>query len=66
MSTLEEDEPKYEEVGICHKCKHRVDVMTCDAFPQGIPVEILAGEIDHTKPYEGDNGIQFEPVEEGD
>jgi len=35
----------------------------CAAFPDGIPMEIWIGENDHTKPYLGDNGIQFERVE---
>lgn len=33
----------------------------CTAFPQGIPVEISYGENDHTTPYPGDRGIQYEP-----
>jgi len=37
---------------------------TCAAFPKGIPIEIGCGRISHTTPYEGDNGIQFESVEE--
>lgn len=32
----------------------------CDAFPKGIPVAILTMEHDHTTPFEGDHGIQFE------
>lgn len=34
----------------------------CKAFPKGIPFSILRGEFDHTKPYEGDNGVRFEPI----
>jgi hypothetical protein len=35
--------------------------VTCDAFPDGIPIEILKKEVVHTSPYSGDHGIQFEP-----
>ncbi len=38
------------------------DKPVCKAFLLGIPEEILIGEVDHTKPYPGDNGIQFEEV----
>jgi hypothetical protein len=34
--------------------------IVCEAFPQGIPQEILDGEDLHLEPVEGDNGIQFE------
>lgn len=40
------------------------DRFICLAFPGGIPKEIINGEIFHTSPYEGDNGIQFDPIDE--
>ncbi len=49
---------------ICVGCKHlRGDLRDpkCDAFPQRIPVDILLSKADHRRPFEGDNGIQFEP-----
>lgn len=35
----------------------------CDAFPDktGIPFPIWHGDNDHTKPFIGDRGIQYEP-----
>ena len=47
---------------ICTFCRHLQDVVDrrCAAFPQGIPAEIWEGRNDHTEPYAGDNGIQFE------
>ncbi len=54
----------------CWNCKHfngitsrGIDV--CDAFPKdGIPKDIFENKFMHTKPYEGDHGIQFEQSEE--
>ncbi len=49
----------------CSLCKHvSKKEFKCKAFPKEIPVKILTGEIDHTKPYPGDNGIQFERAEQ--
>ena len=56
------------------KCKYYIGVIqsddteltetnSCKAFPDGIPSGIAYGEHDHTEPYKGDNGIQFEPIE---
>lgn len=32
---------------------------TCDAYPDGIPLESFKGEVDHTKPHMGDHGLTF-------
>ena len=52
---------------MCMKCKHfhtrNFASFTCDAFPKGIPIEIIDGEKLHTSPIAGDHGIVFEPEE---
>ena len=52
---------------VCNLCKHfsivsSIDrgIHVCDAFPEGIPDEIWRGDNNHTKPYPGGHGIQFE------
>lgn len=66
---------RFEEYGynnlMCYKCRQRknvveVEVPSCKAFPDGIPLEVWRGEHEHTKPYPGDNGIMFEPWTEED
>jgi len=47
----------------CLMCKHFLGFGECDAFPDGIPEDILTGEHDHAEPYPGDHGIQFETKE---
>ncbi len=48
----------------CMLCKHlNKDGISCDAFPDVIPQDILANVFDHRKPWPGDNGILFEPKE---
>jgi len=45
----------------CSTCKHMVPrTLTCTAYPNGIPSEILDNKVLHTKPYPGDQGIQYE------
>ena len=49
----------------CVLCKHKhLGKNTCAAFSNGIPPHILSGKFDHFEPYDGDHGIQFEPVED--
>lgn len=45
----------------CNHCRHYGGSGVCPAFPSGIPVGILAGMVDHSQPYPGDNGIRYEP-----
>lgn len=56
------------ETPICMKCIHYntndFNRFSCEAFPSGVPSVIIMSEFDHTKPYEDDNGIQFEPLNE--
>jgi len=54
---------------ICIICKHynrelseKYDRDCCDAFPRGIPGDILVWGFDHREPYPNDNGICFELV----
>lgn len=54
----------YEIKPSCATCIHRSKILSgsCLAFPEGIPMEILTGKNDHKKPFDGDNGIQFEAI----
>ena len=36
-------------------------VFVCEAFPTGIPEEILSGKNEHLEPYPGDDGLTYEP-----
>ena len=44
----------------CISCIHCRMGGQCDAYPDKIPYEIISGQVDHKKPYKGDNGITFE------
>lgn len=51
---------------VCTLCRRfagkKVGDRSCEAFPSGtIPAEIWMGENNHTEPYPGDGGKQFEP-----
>jgi len=46
----------------CYHCT-RFDLakLTCEAFPERVPREILLGQHDHKTPFAGDGGLQFNP-----
>ena len=50
---------------VCTRCKHLYAERRyeCKAFPDGIPAAIWLGKNDHTQPFTGDHGIQFEAIE---
>lgn len=48
---------------LCYICKHYSKDNKCSAFPKGIPAKILLNEADHRKPYPGDNGTRYEPLD---
>ena len=51
-----------DKIGSFLNCKHinKENVHTCKAFPEGIPLPISLGGINHDKPFPGDKGIQYE------
>jgi len=55
----------------CLKCSHFKKIedehwFKCEAFPHGIPNQIIYGRHDHRQKYQGDNGIRFEPKAQRD
>jgi len=48
----------------CDVCRHfdPRGLPRCAAYPDGIPLPILGGDIAHDRPLPGDHGIQFRSV----
>ena len=49
---------------LCLKCAHfhenNEETFACDAFPKGIPDEIVLRGFNHNQPFPGDNGLRFQ------
>jgi hypothetical protein len=48
----------------CWQCLRYRGNMACDAFPKGIPEDIVTGEVDHSVGYPGDEGKTFQKIPE--
>jgi hypothetical protein len=48
----------------CLDCRHLIDLVEgfCDAFPEGIPLELVQDKVRHDAGYPGDHGIHFEKI----
>lgn len=44
----------------CSRLRPLGDRLACEAFPDGIPDEILFEGFDHREPFPGDQGVRFE------
>jgi len=44
---------------LCAYCVRYRQNLTCDAFPGGIPAEIIYDRFDHRMPHTDDRGLQF-------
>jgi hypothetical protein len=54
-------------VADCATCRHKsIYFTTCKAFPNGVPEQLLSGELNHRTPFTGDHGIMYKPVKKGD
>jgi len=55
------DDPKGKSAACCN-CAHYLMGGSCEAFPGGIPRELLLSvDVRHDKPYPGDGGYLFTP-----
>jgi len=47
---------------VCGYCTRLLDIglHTCEAFPDGMPLEIWSGQNKHVEPYGNDGGLLFE------
>ena len=50
---------------ICYNCTHQdqEDHFKCTAFPKRIPKAIIESRANHRKPYPGDNGVLYDPID---
>lgn len=48
---------------MCMTCSRLREGLVCEAYPDGIPEEILDNRVDHRVPQPGDRGLHYEPQE---
>jgi hypothetical protein len=60
---LERNQTEEFPTGQCDQCRHYLEGDRCLAFPRGIPLAILLGEIEHDRPFPGDGGVTFSPLD---
>jgi len=51
-------------IASCPTCQHYRGALTCEAFPEGIPDEIVSGMNPHTSPVKGDHALRYAPKPE--
>lgn len=63
-SLSDPDNVQLEVIGICHTCSRQYtdDPRTCDAYPNGIPIQIRSGEHDHRVPFGGEQEEDGHPI----
>lgn len=50
----------------CASCIHHLVSDTCQAFPNGIPADIVLGRNRHNSPVDGDHGIRYSGTDNSD
>lgn len=60
--SFEREHHEWQNTPLCNLCIHKKPGIKCDAFPEGIPMEILRTN-EHFLPVDGDQGIIFESKE---
>jgi len=59
----ERDDMKQLTIALCWECtRWHKGTPACTAFPEIIPDAIFLRGFNHRKPFQGDNGILFEPI----
>ena len=46
---------------VCARLRDSEQGFACEAYPDGIPEQIIDGKWDHRLPQPGDHGLQFAP-----
>lgn len=49
---------------LCHWLRVKDDSLICNAYPDGIPQQVVENKLDHRYPIDGDGGFRFTPTHE--